>query len=217
LEAQLIDITDEIAYNTADLDDGYEAHLLTFDQIREGIPLFAQFLEEVKHLYPGTPNKLQFNEVLRRMLNRWVTDLIENTGRAIEDVDRSCSKAQPTTQSDGGKEQACAEEALHVTLEQVRLNPVRLAGLSPNAEVERRQTKDFLYANLYYSPALEPEKEAAERIITDLFDFWMRHPEKLPRAYQEKAASEALPRVICDYIAGMTDTYISEQFEKQFG
>jgi len=100
------------------------------------------------------------------------------------------------------------------TLDHIRSLPHRLASLSSEAELERRQTKEFLYANLYYSPVLEPEKEAAERIITDLFDLWMRHPERLPHSYQEKAESEPLPRVICDYIAGMTDPYIYEQHER---
>src|SRR5215831_4774719 len=76
LEAQLIDITDELAYNTADLDDGYEARLLTLEQIQEGVPLFARLFDEAARRYPDAPQKLQFNEVLRAILDRWVTDLI---------------------------------------------------------------------------------------------------------------------------------------------
>ena len=195
LEAQLIDITDELAYNTADLDDGYEAHLLTLDQIIEGVPLFARLFSEVEQLYPEAPKKLQFNEVLRRMLDRWVTDLIENTGTRV---------AQ-------GRFRATQ------TLDDIRSCPHRLVGLSPDIETERLQTKQFLHDNLYFSPALEPEKEAAERIITDLFELWTSHPEKLPRSYQEKAESEPLARVVCDYVAGMTDPYIYEQYEKHCG
>src|SRR3954469_15691971 len=84
LEAQLIDATDELAYNTADLDDGFEAHLLTLDQIIEKVPVFARFFEEVEKLYPDAPKKLQFNEVLRRILDRWVGDLIQNTQTQID-------------------------------------------------------------------------------------------------------------------------------------
>jgi dGTPase len=86
--------------------------------------------------------------------------------------------------------------------------------LSPEIEQERRQTKQFLYRNLYFSPALEPEKDDAERIIAELFALWMKEPEKLPSSYQEKAEQEPLARVICDYIAGMTDNYSYEQYEK---
>src|ERR1700686_3951603 len=69
LEAQLIDLTDEIAYNTADPDDGYEAHLLSLDQIREGVPVFERFYREAEQLYPNAPHKLKFNEALKRVLN----------------------------------------------------------------------------------------------------------------------------------------------------
>ena len=86
--------------------------------------------------------------------------------------------------------------------------------LSPGVEQERRNTKEFLYANLYYSAALDPEKRNAERIIRELFEFWMKKPQNLPASYQEKARQEPLPRVVCDYIAGMTDNFIYEQYEK---
>jgi dGTPase len=253
LEAQLIDITDELAYNTADLDDGYEAHLLTIEQIIEGVPLFARFFGEVEQLYPDAPKKMQFNEVLRRMLDRWVTDLIENTRAQIdlcspgrprpEALDASSdphNAVEPATAAEQrqnkahgasrgytgenneapkGRQKTSADEGVRATpsLDDIRSCPHRLAGLSPEIESERIQTKQFLHDNLYFSPALEPEKEAAERIITDLFELWMSHPEKLPRSYQEKAESEPLARVVCDYIAGMTDPYIYEQYEKHCG
>jgi dGTPase len=189
LEAQLIDIADEIAYASADLDDGYESHLLDLEQIREGLPIFAGFLREAEERYPEAAEKLQFNEALRRMLDRWAGDLIENTRKQIK-------------------------AAGLASLEDVRGHKTCLAALSQEIERERRQTKQFLYRNLYFSPALEPEKDDAERIIAELFDLWMKHPEKLPSSYQQKAGQEPLARVICDYIAGMTDNYIYEQYEK---
>src|SRR5437660_6813766 len=79
LEAQLIDLTDEIAYNTADLDDGYEARLLPLEQIRGGVPVFERFLREVENIHADAPDQLKFNEALKRMLNRLVGDLIANT------------------------------------------------------------------------------------------------------------------------------------------
>ena len=82
LEAQLIDLTDEIAYNTADLDDGFEAKLLKLPQIRERVALFERFYREAEAKYPDAPDKLKFNEALKRMLNHFVTDLIENTPAA---------------------------------------------------------------------------------------------------------------------------------------
>src|SRR2546423_4353208 len=192
LEAQLIDLTDEIAYNTADLDDGYEAHLLSLEQIRAGVPVFERFFREVESVYPDAPDKLKFNEALKRMLNRLVGDLIANTQARVGGVG------------------ICI-------LDDVRRHPSRLAAFSPEVEVERKQAKDFLYENLYFSSTLEPEKDAAERIIRDLFAFWMENSKALPPGYQEQAERESLPRVICDYIAGMTDHFVIEQHEKHCG
>ena len=84
-------------------------------------------------------------------------------------------------------------------------------------EKERRESKAFLYEKLYLSPALQPEKDAAERVIAELFEFWLAHPDALPTSYQEKAHLESLPRVVCDYIAGMTDTFILDQYEQHCG
>ncbi len=189
LEAQLIDLADEIAYNTADLDDGYEAHLLSFDQVRSGVEMFDTFCPEVDRLYPKAMEKLRFNEALKRMLNQMVDDLIRNTLRKL---------------AAGGIK----------TLDEVRCHPERLVAFSPEVERKRRQAKSFLYENLYFSPVLEPEKGDAEKIIRELFEFWMAKPGALPPSYQDKAQHEPLVRVVCDYIAGMTDNYIYEQYEK---
>jgi dGTPase len=89
-----------------------------------------------------------------------------------------------------------------------------LASLSPAVERERRETRDFLYQNLYLSAALDPEKHDAERVIGELFEFWMAQPGRLPLSYQEITRAEPLARVVCDYIAGMTDHFIYEQYEK---
>jgi dGTPase len=192
LEAQLIDIADEIAYSTADLDDGYESHLLTLEQIRNGVPVFERFYGEVESIYPDAIDKLKFNETVKRILDRWAGDLIENTKEQIR-------------------------QAGVRTLADVRICPRRLVELSALAEEERRVAKEFLYKNLYFSSTLSPEKNDAERVISELFQFWMAKPESLPSSYQEKAMQEPLPRVVCDYIAGMTDNYIYEQYEKYCG
>jgi dGTPase len=102
------------------------------------------------------------------------------------------------------------------SLDDIRHHGERLAAFSPTVEAERKQSKDFLYENLYFSPALAEEKDDAERIVGELFAFWMAHPTALPNNYQEKAREDSLPRVICDYIAGMTDHFILEQHEKHF-
>src|SRR6266566_644902 len=192
LEAQLIDRADEIAYDTADLDDGYEARLLSLEDIRAGVLVFERFYRETEQMYPDAIEKLKFNEALKRMLDRFVSDLIRNTSERVEE-----SKVR--------------------ALNDVRNFPQRLSCFSPPVEKELREAKKFLYSNLYFSSVLEPEKEDAERIIRELFAFWMEKPEALPHSYQEKARQEPLPRVVCDYIAGMTDNFIYDQYEKFCG
>jgi dGTPase len=189
LEAQLIDLADEIAYSTADLDDGFESRILSLDEILEGAPAFAKSFHQAEALYPRARKMLIFNEALKRMLDRWVGDLIVNTKERVRAV------------------------GIH-SLEDVRAFPTRLAGLSESAEQERQSTREFLYRTLYYSPRLDAEKQNAERVIRELFDFWIEKPELLPAGYREKARQEPLARVVCDYIAGMTDNYGSEQHAK---
>ena len=123
------------------------------------------------------------------MLDRMVGDLIRNTGRRIQ-------------------------ESCIATLEDVRRLPKRLVSLSTEVEEERRATKSFLYEHLYFSPSLSDEKDDAEMVVASLFRYWMDRPTDLPHQYQEKAEQEPLPRVICDYIAGMTDHFIYEQYDK---
>ncbi len=192
LEAQLIDLTDEIAYNTADLDDGLESGIITLAQVRAGVPVFERFYLEVERKYPQAIEKLKFNEALKRMLDRLAGDLIANTRARI---------AAAGVQS----------------VEEVRRAPERLAAFSPAVEAERRACKQFLYDHLYYSPELKRDKEQSQAIIGEMFALWVQHPEKLPASYREQAKGDSLPRVVCDYIAGMTDTFILEQYRNAFG
>lgn len=192
LEAQLIDLADEIAYNAADIDDGYEARLLNLEQVLDEIPVFAEFYEEADKSHPDALEKLKFNEALKSLLNRLVTDLIETT-----------------------RKQVCA--AGIEDLEDVRACSGRLVAFSREVEKERSGIKQFLYRNLYFSEALDPDKKDAERVIGELFKFWIAHPESLPVSYREKAGEEPLSRVVCDYIAGMTDNYIYEQHVRYCG
>ncbi len=189
LEAQLIDLTDEIAYTTADLDDGYEAKLLKLADVRKNMRVFERFYVEMEEWYPDAPDKLKFNEALKRMLNRFVTDLIENTKSRVV-------------------------QAGITRLDDVRQNPGRLVAFSPEIEQERREAKAYLYKTLYESKPLLPEKLKAEKVVTETFDFLVANPSALPPSYQEKVAHEKLVRVVCDYIAGMTDHYVQDVHKK---
>jgi dGTPase len=192
LEAQLIDFTDEIAYSTADLDDGVEALILLREQVREGVPVFAACYREVEQRYPHAAEKLKFNEALKRVLDHMVSDLISHTRHRLK-------------------------EAGIATIEDVRRHPERLVSFSPAVNAERKQLKDFLYRNVYYSPGLLTDKATAEQTLTELFEFFLNSPGELPEGYYEKSGQEPLHRVVCDYIAGMTDSYVQQQHRMFLG
>ena len=96
-------------------------------------------------------------------------------------------------------------------MDAVRHYSKRLFAFSSGVERERQQAKEFLYQSLYFSQALEADHQKAEQVISELFEFYMKSPGDLPPGYQEKMQYEPLHRIVCDYLAGMTDNYIQEQ------
>lgn len=185
LEAQLIDLADEIAYLTADLDDGMEAEILTLGEIRGGVRLFERHFAPLAAEHPGAPEKLLFQEALKLMLNALADDLVTEIGRRL-------------------REQGVDD------LEGIRRAPERIAAFSTEIEALRREAKEFLYQNLYLCDDLNRGHEEAERVIADLFAAWMADPALLPPGYASQVGEEGAPRVIADYIAGMTDHFVQE-------
>jgi dGTPase len=192
LEAQLIDVADEIAYNCADLDDGYESKLLTLPLIRASSPLFDRIYRAMEKKYPAAREKLKFNEALKRLLDALVTDLIETTRRRL------------------------AEEGI-VSLGQVRASRTRLVALGWRKRRESLKVKDFLFAHLYSHQSVNSERKRLTGCIRSLFAYYLQHPRSLPPFYFDASRHEPLPRVVCDYIAGMTDQYLLERHRKLLG
>jgi dGTPase len=189
LEAQLIDLADEIAYLTADLDDGLDSGIVALDQVREAVPLFRGFHNAALGSYPHAAHKVVVYEALRRMLNIFVTDLIEEMRARVHALGAT-------------------------TLDEIRRAPERLATLSAGMEAARVATKDFLYASLYNSPGQEQVHAQAEKVVAELFDFLMAEPGLMPEDHQAQIPSEGLARTVADYIAGMTDSYIVQLWER---
>ena len=192
LEAQLIDLVDEIAYNTADLDDGFEAHLLELEPLIEAVPVFAEQYADVDRRYPAGRAKLKFNEALKRVLDRSATDLIETTRRQI-----AANRVD--------------------SVEGVRRLLKRLAGFSPGIEEQNAALKRFLYARLYDHPAIVQERDRSVQALDELFGFFLEQPAKMPPYYAAQAEREPRHRVVCDYIAGMTDHFLLRQHRELVG
>jgi dGTPase len=187
LEAQLIDLADEIAYLTADLDDGVESGLLEIGHIREHVDILGRCYRQVERQHAGVDEKFLFNEALQLMQNILTDDLMETTARNTLAIGAEC-------------------------LGDVRRYPKRLAAFSPQVEAERLQEKRYLYDTLYTCGPLETEHEKAEEVVTALFDHWINDPEELPVSHFEEVENEGLARVVADYIAGMTDSFILLQY-----
>jgi dGTPase len=189
LEAQLIDLADEIAYLTADLDDGLDSGIVALEQVREAVPLFRGFHDTALASYPHAAPKRVVYEALRRVLNVLVTDLIEEVRARVMALGAT-------------------------TLDEIRRAPQRLAALSPRMEAARVVTKDFLYASLYNSPGQEQVHAQGEKVIVELFAFLMAEPGLMPEDHQAQIPTEGLARTVADYIAGMTDSYIVQLWER---
>jgi dGTPase len=185
LEAQLIDLADEIAYLTADLDDGLDSGMLNLEQVRDGVTLFHRCHDAVLREYPRAALRLTAREALKRVLNTLVTDLI--------------GEVRTRVLSSG-----------ITTLEQVRSAPARLVAFSPFMEAERAAAKAFLYANFYNSPAMEEAHRHATSVVEGLFAALVADPGLLPADHQAEIPTEGLARTVADYIAGMTDSFIEQ-------
>ncbi len=192
LEAQLIDLVDEIAYNTADLDDGFEAELLNLETILAGVPAFAEAYREVDTRHPQARAKLKFNEALKRVLDGLATGLIDYTRESV---------AAAGVQS----------------VEDVRRHPRRLAAFSPAFAAQGAALKQFLNKELYEAPVIVEERDRSVEALAALFRFYLARPQEMPPFYAEQARVEPPHRVVCDYIAGMTDHFLLRQHAEQLG
>jgi dGTPase len=187
LEAQLIDLADEIAYNTADLDDAFAAGMFTMAEIAAASPKYAEISEAMEMHYPGAPDRVRFLEGLRLLIDWLVTGLIQGTLAACDGV---------------------------AGVEAVRAHPGRLASLTADSAATSRELKRFLHARVYNSPALRQERERKSVLIAELFAWFLANPDQMPEPHCNQALVQPPHRVVCDYIAGMTDGFFLRTAER---
>lgn len=192
LEAQLLDIADEIAYNTADLDDAYSAGLVTIADIGSAVPLFADRMEEVETMYPGASPRVKFHETQRSLINQLVNGFIEGTFRQAE--------------ASGAK-----------NVWDVRQADRRLATTTPEGADLNRQLKALLTERVYQSAPLVEERRQVAAKLAVLFDFLMEHPDCISEGFREQLEGEPAERLVCDYIAGMTDAFFLKTYATLIG
>ena len=197
LEAQLTNLADEIAYNSHDVDDGLRSGLITVEELNE-VALFRDQYGEVRMLYPALPPRRTVHEVVRRIINRQVVDLIETSTRNLE-------------------------EAAPADIDAVRLQGKPLIAFSDGMREQNLELKRFLRTRLYRHYRVHRMTAKAARTITALFSAFLDDPRLLPSEVQQQAAmkeeqhgKDGRARVVADYIAGMTDRYAIAEYERTF-
>lgn len=189
LESQLIDLADEIAYSSADLDDGYSAGLFAPEDVVANVPAYAELYETIETQFPGADESDRFQEVLRLLTDWLVAGLITGTVEA-------------------------ARAAGVKTVEDVRQEPGRIAAFTPVALQATKDLKQFMHRFVFSNEHLVKDRVRSRGMIAELFQFFLEHPDRLPEAHAARAVGQRAPRVICDYIAGMTDPFFRRTYEQ---
>lgn len=186
LEASLVDLADSIAYNSHDVDDGLSSGILQWEQLDE-VSFWRELLEKSHNRYPDIDRKFRRHSMIRLLVDRQVTDLIEQT---LKNIERNNIKS----------------------LDDVRNSKVKLAAFSDEMKSKLAPLKDFLNQKMYRHPHMEASADEARTIIRTLFDRYKTDPYKLHGKYKLRLDKEPVETIICDFIAGMTDRYAQKMY-----
>ena len=190
LEAQLIDLVDEIAYNTADVDDAHDAGFFPLSDLAAAVPLAAEILDALATQFPAAEERILLHELQRRLIDHLMRGLMEGTIAAVN-----------AAQID--------------SIDAVRRHPDRLVQYNAQAAATTAALKQFLRSRVYFTEILREERTFSSAAIERLFSHLMRHPEHLP-PLNEYTAGTSLPRRACDFIASMTDGYFRRVYADVF-
>ena len=192
-EAQVAAISDDIAYDVHDFDDGLRAGMFTLDDLA-GIPLVGEAIGEVRALYPGLGTGRTVNEVFRRVITRLIEDVVEETGRR-------------------------AQAAGVGSAQEVRALDHPIVAFSPRMRDKEKAVKGFLFPRMYRHERVNRVMADAQQVLRDLFGHFIAHPKDMPPSWHEDLDTldaERLARRVTDYIAGMTDRYALDQHARFF-
>jgi dGTPase len=188
LEGQVANLADEITYYSHDLDDGLESGLITTDQLG-GLEIWQSCCEQVQCEFPNLQGDLYVRYVIRVLIDTQVERLVtESRKRIVESGVR--------------------------TADDVRRHPDKLVAYDGELKRANLQLRAFLYKNLYYHPKVNGANVAATAKIETVFNHYMAHPEELGETTNERLKKEGLSRTVCDYIAGMTDRFLSDEYDR---
>ncbi|WP_340692501.1 deoxyguanosinetriphosphate triphosphohydrolase [Hyphomonas sp.] len=192
-EAQVAALSDDIAYNNHDIDDGIASGLFTIDDLMD-IPVVGEQFRGVRIEYPDLSDRMVTYEAVRRLIGVWINDLTDETRRRIK-------LHKPASAAD------------------VRAMDVPLVAFSPELEARQRALRAFLYERMYKHYKVNRMRSQAKRLLADLFSIFLAEPETLPPPWRhdaEQVTDARRARIVCDYIAGMTDTFAMEEHRRLF-
>jgi len=190
IEAQIANVADEMAYTSHDLDDGLRSGMITPAQL-DGIAIWEIVNESIGRRKTDTMDDLTRHQIIRRLINFEVTDLIQSVDRYL----RKSGVKSP---------------------EELQRLPYNVVGFSEDMHRRNRELKDFLFKNLYRHYRVVRMAAKAEKIINDLFIAYQKSPTMLPEGIQASIPEEGVERTICDYIAGMTDRFAIDEHKRLF-
>ena len=191
LEAQIAAISDDIAYDNHDIDDGLRAGLLDLDELI-ALPLIARLWNAIEQRHPGLSTDKKQRALVRDMIGYMVGDVLAETARRVREADVE-------------------------TVDDVRAAGRALAGFSDELAVEERELKRFLYARLYDLPELRPVRIEAERVVANLAAAYRADPSLLPDGWHRGGDRVQQLRTIGDFIAGMTDRFAIARHQELVG
>jgi dGTPase len=192
LEAQIIDLVDEIAYNHHDIDDGLESGLLDLDELAASVSLFDAPLRVARERWPAEGPRMHIKIALRGLIDRLVSDLIATTQERLEDAGIRAP-------------------------DDLRRHANWVASMSEATAAENRLLKSFLHGRLYRHPRILETKRHFAAVLRELFGAYVARPQEMPPRFQDLVERWGVHRAACDYLAGMTDRYATGEHHRLCG
>jgi len=190
MEAQVMDVADEIAYNNHDLDDGIKSDMLSLSSLERN-NLWKRVSSKIKKEYTALESNIFISLIIRNIINEQVGDLITNTEKNIK-------------------------KAKINTWQEVKHLPIRIVSFGKKMQDERDQLREFLYKNLYLHWRVSKMSDKAKRFLRNLFEAYHKNTQIINPEFQKRIKCDGLERTISDYISGMTDRYALEEYKKLF-
>jgi dGTPase len=190
LETQVVDMADEIAYDNHDLDDGITSGMIKESSVRK-IGIWKGTSDLINRKYPALSEEKRKYQMIRALINIQVTDLIQESEKNIKKFKLK-------------------------SVEDAKKLPIRIITFSENMQIKRKPLRQYLVKNLYQHYRVIRMSDKAMRFIKMLFEIYLAKPQQLPPTSQKRLKNDTPQRVICDYIAGMTDRYALDEYKKFF-